>query len=203
MAGKKIFLTALIAAFLTITLGGVFLSLMLQQRGLREEVEVLRKELRDEANSRTAILKKMDLNQQLLFRNLNESREVLKLPGTKAISVYPEPEKAPEAGGGGGDGKELREEQFFRGVRHFSEYYRNRRLDYGMVDFLKSRGMGEILKGDDLSLLKSEELVYLLKRGGDLGTVFFVIRGQYDDGVPVLWVTSMLKQEAKFSLEGV
>lgn len=200
MADKKIFLTALIATLFTLVLGGLFFSLYAGQKVLDAELTELRSELSDEKDTRTTILKKMDLNQQLLFRNLNESRKVLQLPGTKAVPIFQEGVNEGEQELSG-SGHRSGDEEFFRGVRFFSEFYLTRELARKMENLLKSDSIKSLLREQGLSLEQKEKTVYLLRQIGEDRTVKFLLQGRYDSRLPMLQISSLLQKEISLPLD--
>jgi LCP family protein required for cell wall assembly len=200
MTAKKLVLSFLSAVLISLVTGGMFFSLFERQKVLQEEIGKLRAELADEKDARTDTLKKIDLNQQILFRNLNESRDVLRLPGTKALTVFPENEIASEEGKSA-ENSPSGYEGFFRGISFFSDFYLTRDLARKMELLLKNAALTKIFEKNGLLLEQKEKTVYLLRHGDGEEEVRFLIQGRYDERMPVLRISSFLQKEENLSLQ--
>ena len=138
---KKTVVSLLLAGALALLLGGMFVSLSIRQARTIERLDQLRSELNDQVDQQQAELQKIGLNQQNFFRNLNESRQALRLPEVNFIPLQEEQRERREELEAGDFDETYGSGDFLRGLEFFKQHYRYQELSVALSNFLDQEEM--------------------------------------------------------------
>src|SRR6056297_2739501 len=201
---KKIYVSVAIAGLLTLIIAVGWLSLHLQLRQVQQNYKDFTQNISNEAESRQSTLERIGLNQNILFSNLNESREALQLPRTEAIPLQTEGESldssSSETTANQGTGENTGDALFFRGVEYFDEYYRLQELERRLATYLDNQLLQNSLTELKLSLQQNSRRRYSLTKNGER---LFILDTLYIKDSPQIRVSSRLHREKTFSMEKV
>src|SRR6056297_3373772 len=201
---KKTYVSVAIAGLLTLIIAGAWLSLHLQLRQVQQNYKDFAQNLSEEVETQQSALKRLGLNQNILFSKLNESREALQLPLTEAIPLQTE-SGAPDRGTSESTtsratGENTGDALFFRGVEYFDEYYRLQELVQRFAAYLDNQQLQNNLADLKLSLQQNSQRRYSLTKNGER---LFILDTMYIQDIPQVRVSSRLHREKTFSMEKV
>lgn len=184
---KKFLLSIASAIVLTLIIGGGWLSLQLQIQKLRHTISLFNDTVSSEVEEQQTILKKIGLNQNILFENLNENREALQLPSADSIPIQTISEKdSPNKNTGETD------QLFFEGIRYFEEHYRVEQLQQNFSRFINNSLLKEEIDSFNLQLNEMNDRSYsLLKKGEPL----FIIEALFTPNETQARISSVIQNE--------
>src|SRR6056297_1819025 len=184
---KKFLLSIASAIVLTLIIGGGWLSLHLQIQKLRHTISTFNDTVSSEVEEHQSTLKKITLNQSILFENLNENREALQLPTANSIPVQDRTENETQTQLPGET-----DQLFFEGVRYFDEHYRFEKLQREFSRFIKDSSFQEKILSFELQLQGVNKRRYSLLRNGE---TLFIIDALYTPDKTQARISSVLQNE--------
>ncbi len=199
MKNKKVCITAVIAALLALVLVSGWYILFSRYRELQVSFGNLQQQVAEGIDEQGTDLQKLQIQQDVLQHNLNESRVVLNLPkvpdfssdddsgsdrseeGSRADTLYPD-------------------DLFYRGIRYFSDYYRIQKLAYSMADLMETSEVADRIEAADLTARKTGTVRYAIMKAGR-EVEFFLVEGFFDEEKSGIRVRSAAGEVATFHLE--
>jgi len=195
---RKIVFSFTAAALLTLIIGGGWLSLHIELQQMRKDLLRYNRSLGDEIETQQSTLKKIGLNQSILFDKLNESRDALELPQAEAITLQSDPPSS-SASSEGADGPGSDDALFFDGINYLEGYYQSKTAEKSFAMYLENRNLRDALKSMDLQIREIDDQRYILLHEDKR---LFVLDAAAGQSSPQLKITSLLRTEGLFNLDG-
>ena len=195
---RKIVLSLTAAALLTLIIGGGWLNLHIKLLQIRADLQRYNRSLGDEIESQQSTLKKIGLNQSILFEKLNESRDALELPQAEAITLQSD-KQAGSASSEGSSGLKNDDALFFDGINYLEGYYQSKAAEKSFAMFLKNRKLRDTIETMELEFQEIDDQRYTLLHQEKR---LFVLDAAAGQSSPQLKITSLLRKEEHFDLHG-
>lgn len=194
---RKLALSVAAAAVLTLIIGGGWLSLHMKLRQITRDITSYNQNISEEIESQQSTLKKIGLNQSILFDNLNESREALELPQADAISLQTD---STGQGGEHADGPPQDENDsiFFDGINYLDSYYQSKASEQSLALFIETQDLRNSLTSMGLKVKKLHAQRYALLEDEER---LFILDAEPGQPSPQLKITSRLHTEERFTLD--
>jgi polyisoprenyl-teichoic acid--peptidoglycan teichoic acid transferase len=194
---RKGALSVAAAAVITLIIGGCWLLLHMELRQIKHDITHYNRNISEEIESQQSTLKKVGLNQAILFDKLNESRAALQLPQTEAISVQADdPDHGGEHAAGPPPGED--DSIFFDGINYLDGYYQSKASEQSLALFLETQDLRESLASLGLQVKKINAQRYALIKDEKR---LFILDGEPGRPAPQLKITSRLHTEEQFTLD--
>ncbi len=194
---RKIVLSVVVAAVLTLSIGGGWLLLHIELQQIKQDLSRYNRSLGDELENQQSTLKKIGLNQTILFEKLNESREALELPRAESISLQPE-NATDSAGKAESSGPDNDDVLFFDGINYLESYYQSKIIERSFAFFLEDEKFTSGLQSTGLQLREINDQRYSLMNDEKRLFILDAVPGKSD---PQLKITSRLQNEELLPLD--
>ena len=194
---RKILLSVVAAALLTLIIGGGWGLLHFEIQQIKQELGRYNRSLSDELENQQSTLKKIGLNQTILFESVNESRAALELPPAESISLQPQ-NQADSTGTARSSDADNDDVLFFDGINYLDSYYQSKVTERSFAAFLQDEKFAHGLRKTGLQLQEINEQRYSLKNGEMRLFILDAVPGEPD---PQLKITSRLQNEELLPLD--
>ncbi|MFW5727075.1 MAG: LCP family protein [Spirochaetia bacterium] len=195
---RKIIFSLAASALLTLIIGGGWLTLHTEIQQIRENQIRYNRSLGDEIETQQSTLKKIGLNQSILFDKLNESREALELPQAEAVTLQSDtPADSASSEGAGGPNND--DALFYDGINYLDSYYQSKAAKKSFAMYLENRNLRDTLKSMELEFQEIHDQRYTLLHEDKR---LFVLDAGAEQSNPQLTITSRLQAEEHFNLDG-
>ncbi len=192
---RRILLSVTASVVLTLLIGGGWMTLHVQIQELRNQVSYLTNTVSKQMDAQQTSIKKIGINQNILFNRLNENREALQLPLAQSIPLEDtrkdknnnKKEKDAEKTEGT-DAIKL----FFNGIHFFDQHYRREKLSKKFIQFIKAPDFAKKIDSLGLKYYEMDSHTYLLQFKGNK---VFELNSLYMNENPHVKISSILQHE--------
>lgn len=194
---RKFLLSAALAAALTLIIGAGWLTISLQLKQVRKDLNHYTGSMGEEIERQQSMLEKIALNQNTLFHNVNESLDALGLPQTEAIDVQTR-DRGSSENRESTDAPGTDHSLFFDGIQYLDGYYQNMAVQKSLAEYLDQQSFLDEIDAMQLQLRKIDDYTYALSKND---TRIFVLNAEAGESDPNITITSLLREEERFVLD--